>query len=235
MPTIRQTIRKNLGQNMGQNMGPSFYVLRSLAGVACLALSGLTIQPAMAQGTLPKRDLTIELRQVEEGRESGGQSYSAGSNAGAAQAWEPQMVQVRNGEKARLQMSEAIPMQWVESVGTQNTSVSSGGAGAASSGASVKNAIQWFDAGQTLTVTPRWPGGSKSAVVEIEVQRSAADPQTHNNLATQTRNTVSTTVTVPLAEWVTIAATGKVGAANTYSSAVNSQVKKLLQIRVMAP
>ena len=200
-----------------------------------LALVLAVSAPAMvtAQTSLPKRDLTVEFRQVEEGRESAGKSYSAG--AASTNTWEPQMVQVRNGERARLQLQDAIPMQWVESVGTQNSSLSGGGASASTTGASVKFALQWFDAGQSLTVTPRWPGGSKDAVLEIEVQRASAEPQTHGNLATQSRSTLSTTVTVQLAEWVTIAATGRTAASNTYSSAAATQVRRLLQVRVMAP
>ena len=55
------------------------------------ALLGLLTLPVWAQ--LPKRDLTVEVRQIEEGRE-GGSSYSAGS--ADPTVWEPQMVQVRN-------------------------------------------------------------------------------------------------------------------------------------------
>ena len=185
-----------------------------------------------SDSALPKRDLTVEFRQVEEGAESGAKSYSAGSSTGA-QTWEPQMVQVRNGAKARLQISQSLPMLWVESVSTQNTTLA--GSSATTSGAAVKQSIQWFDAGQSLAVTPRWRGGRSPAQLDIEVQRSSAEPQTHGNLANQVRDTVSTSVTVPLAEWVTIAATGRVAAANSYSSNAATTTRRLLQVRVMAP
>jgi hypothetical protein len=211
-----------------------------------LALLGLFIAcgPSHAADALPKRDLTVELRQVEEGREAGSH-YSAGSADNIV--WEPQLVQVRNGEKALLRLNDAIPMQWTQSVsGPSPASIQSGGSGAAAAGstnvnvntnaaASVTNALVWFDAGQSLSVQPKWPGGSKPAVVEVEVQRAAVDAHAGTVLPKQTRNTVSTTLTVPLAEWVTIAATGVVPKAGVYSSESGMRVRRLLQIRVMAP
>ncbi len=188
---------------------------------------------AQAAGpALPQRDLTVELRQVEQGREEGagqaGTQYSAGS--AVANAWEPQWVQVRNGAKAMLRLNDAIPMQW-----TQSASAPNPGSGAANSGASVSNALVWFDAGQSLSVQPKWPGGKKAVVVEIEVQRASVDPRMGADLPTQSRGTLSTTVTVPLSEWVTIAATGAVAKAGVYSSEAGLQVRRLLQLRVSVP
>ena len=224
--------------NRRQWLGASLLGALSLA-TACRALAadktGAADKPAAKGKALPARDLTVEFRQIEEGRESGGQSYAAGASAAGTQAWEPQMVQVRNGETARLQLSQAIPMQWVESVAVQATGGSAGSGAAATTGAGVKNALQWFVAGQSLRVRPRWSGGRSEVLVELEVQRSAAEAQTHGDLPHQARATVSTTVTVPLAEWVTIAATGRGASASTYSSNAATQARRLLQIRVMAP
>ena len=202
-------------------------------------------QAHAADAPLPKRDLTVELRQTEEGREAG-THYAAGGADNST--WEPQMVQVRNGEKALLRMNDAIPMQWTQSVsGAAPGSNNSGTSGAAATGSrtnvnvnnnaasSVTNALVWFDAGQSISVLPKWPGGNKAAVVEVEVQRAAVDQRVGADLPKQTRNTVSTTLTVPLAEWVTIAATGKAAKAGTYSSESGLQVRRLLQIRVMVP
>ena len=197
-----------------------------------------------AEAPLPKRDLTVELRQTEEGRE-GGSSYSAGSSDNSL--WEPQLVQVRNGEKALLRMNDAIPMQWTQSAsgpapaaGQAAASANSTNAGSSSTvnfnaASSVSKALVWFDAGQSISVRPKWPGGNKPALVEIEVQRAAVEPRTDADLPQQTRNSVSTTLTVPLAEWVTIAATGKPPRAGVYSSESGLQKRRLLQLRVMAP
>jgi hypothetical protein len=200
---------------------------------------------ARAADVLPKRDLTVELRQTEDGREEGGH-YTAGSADNTA--WEPQMVQVRNGERALLRINDAIPMQWTKSVsGPAPGSHKTGSAASATIGtgtqvnvntpavSSVNNALVWFDAGQNLSVQPRWPGGNKPAVVDIEVQRAAVDPQSGAALPKQSRNTVSSTITAPLGEWVTLAATGKAPKAGTTSSEAGLQVRRLLQIRVMAP
>jgi hypothetical protein len=222
-------------------------VMKALFAPLFLGLALAAGLARAADAPLPRRDLTVELRQIEEGREAGG-SYSAGSTDDGN--WEPQMVQVRNGEKALLRMNDAIPMQWTQSVSgpypTAGSAAGKGGAAAnAATGSStsvnvnaasgVSNALVWFDAGQSVSVQPKWQGGSKPAVVEVEVQRAAVDQRVGADLPKQTRNTVSTTVTVPLAEWLTIAATGRAPRAGVYSSESGSQVRRLLQIRVMAP
>lgn len=202
----------------------------------CVALFGGT---ALAAAALPPRDLTVELRQIEEGRE-GGSSYSAGS-ADSTQ-WEPQMVQVRNGEKAVLRMNDAIPMQWTQSVAVQSTSghgsvIKQTGSPSqgTNTGAAVSNALAWFDAGQSMTVQPRWAGGKHPATLEIEVQRASVDARPGADLPKQTRHALTTTVTVPLAEWVTVAATGRTPRVGTYSSESGLQRRRLLQVRVLAP
>ncbi len=203
--------------------------LLSLVLCACM-LHGM----AHGAGTpLPARDLIVELRQVEEGREDGS-SYSAGSATHAL--WEPQAVQVRNGEKATLRMNDAIPMQWTTSASTQLPSAAGAYAQPHSAAvSSVTQALAWFAAGQSLTVQPKWLGGNKPATLEIEVQRVAVGQRLGEELPKQTRNMVSTTVTVVLAEWVTVARTGSAPKAGSYSSESASQVRRLLQVRVMAP
>ncbi len=210
-----------------------------------------------AHAELPRRDLSVEVRQVEEGREDG-KTYSAGSagtNAPGTTAWEPQLIQVRNGQKATLRVNDAVPMQWIQSVSLEvdrtRVGSSGGGSGSGSGGGSpntsgnasakasavgsVSNQLVWFDAGQSLTVRPQWPGGNRPAVVELEVQKAAVDARVGADLPTQSRNTVSTTVTTPLGQWVTVAATGKLPGSGSYSSESAQQVRRLLQIRVLVP
>lgn len=200
-------------------------------------------QAVLAAGAaaLPARDLTVELRQIDESRlraadavqdATVGKSFSAG--AASIPEWEPQMVQVRNGEKASLRMQSSWPMQWVKSAFVQTDKSAASGSTAA---AGVQNALAWFDAGQSISVHPKW-GGGKTAVVELEVQSAGFEARTGADLPAQQRNAVTTTVTAPLAQWVTIAATGKsppATQANTYSSDSAQQTRRLLQIRVMAP
>ncbi|MFY8043721.1 MAG: hypothetical protein ACOVOD_12440, partial [Rhodoferax sp.] len=177
-----------------------------------------------AEAQLPKRDLTIELRQIEEGREDG-VSYRAGPSD-VVPLLIPQKIQVRNGEKGALRMNLSVPIQWVEAAQ----------AGSSQSGAGVKQALQWFDVGQTISVTPRWAGGNRDAAVEVEVQQADMATRGNADMPSQSRSQFSSTVTAPLAQWVTIAATGSAPARQgSYSSAGGSEVRRLLQIRVMVP
>ncbi|WP_176451900.1 hypothetical protein [Rhodoferax sp. TH121] len=178
----------------------------------------------VAKAQLPARDLTVELRQIED-RADEGSSYRAGP-ADGGQTLVPQKIQVRNGQKAQLRMNLSVPMQWVEAVQAPS----------ANSGASVKQALQWFDVGQTVTVTPRWPGGNRAATVELEVQQANMATRSNADMPSQSRSQISSTVTAPLAQWVTIAATGPAPARQgSYSSAGGGEVRRLLQIRVLVP
>lgn len=177
-----------------------------------------------AHAQLPARDLTVELRQIED-RQDEANSYRAGPSE-STQALSPQKIQVRNGQKAQLRMNLSVPMQWVEAAQ----------AASANSGAGVKQALQWFDVGQSVTVTPRWPGGNRAATVELEVQQADMATRSNADMPSQSRSQFSSTVTAPLAQWVTIAATGPAPARQgSYSSAGSSEVRRLLQIRVLVP
>lgn len=176
-----------------------------------------------AEAQLPKRDLTVELRQIEEGRDEGA-SYRAGPSD-AAPLLMPQKIQVRNGEKGALRMNLSVPIQWLEAAQ----------AGSSHSGAGVKQALQWFDVGQTLSVTPRWPGGNRDATVEVEVQQADMTTRSNADMPSQSRSQFSSTVTAPLAQWVTIAATGPASARQGSYSSEGGGVRRLLQIRVMVP
>ena len=183
------------------------------------ALLGLLTLPAWAQ--LPKRDLTVELRQVEDTDTSGYTASTQPSRPGLV----PQQVLVRNGEKVNLRISQSLPLQWVQSVQS----------GSANSGPGVTNALIWMDAGQNITITPRWPGGKSPATVEVEVQTSDVEDRKGSDLPAQSRSQVATTVTAPLDYWVVIATSGQSPAAGSYSSAPSRAVRRLLQIRVSAP
>jgi hypothetical protein len=181
-----------------------------------------------------KRDLTIELRQIEVKHEAT-EGYRAGT-AAPNSSLTPQVLLVRNGEKATLRMQQSVPMQWVKSAQSQNTSLKISGAEATSSGGGVTQELHWFEVGQSMTVTPKWLGGKKNVALEIEVQQ--ADMQTVHNadMPRQTRKQLSTTVTVPLNVWVTIASSGAgLAPAGSYSSNAGTEVQRSMQVRVSAP
>ena len=198
-----------------------------------ILLAGLAFA-VFAQAQLAKRDLTIELRQIEEGRDTA-QGYRAGTATNNA-SLTSQTLLVRNGEKGALRIQQSVPMIWVTSAQSQNSSVKVPGAETSSSGGGVTQALHWFDVGQSMTVTPKWPGGRADVALEIEVQQ--ADMQVVNNadLPQQTRSQLFTTVTLPLNIWVTIAASGNgpppVG---HFSSEGGTGARRLLQVRVTAP
>lgn len=183
----------------------------------------------------PRRDLSIEIREVEEGRDEAG-AYRAGTQSNTP-ALVQQLVRVRNGERALVRMQRSTPMVWVQSVQAPS-SASVSGTAAASAGAAVSQALQWFDTSQMLNVTPRWPGGRRDAVIEMEVGRSDIQPSMTSDLPSQSRALTSSTVTVPLGAWITVAASGNPATppkGTSYSSEAAAQVRRYLQIRVLAP
>ena len=186
---------------------------------------------------LPKRDFVIELRHTEEGRDAS-DGYRAGTGPSHSANGISQSLGVRNGEKATLRTQLAVPMLWVQSAQTQNTTVTAQAAATASSGVvgGVSQALHWFDVGQSITVTPKWQGGKKDVVLEIEVQQSDIKTVHNADLPQQERRHFSTTITVPINVWVTIAASGKAAApAGSYSSEGAVDARRLLQVRLQTP
>jgi hypothetical protein len=91
-----------------------------------------------------------------------------------------------------------------------------------------------MESGQSLTVTPHWPGGRQAAKLAIEVQSSAVDERNSSDLPNTARQRYSTTVSAPLNQWVTIATSGSVSRPGSYSSAGTAEGRRLIQIRVSA-
>jgi len=75
----------------------------------------------IAAPQLPQRDVTVELRQIEEGYgEPTGYSVRSNADAGLP-ALAYQKILVRNGEKATLRMGQSSPKQWVQSIANNST------------------------------------------------------------------------------------------------------------------
>lgn len=187
-------------------------------------------------------DLTVELRQIREGQEdqddpeaSGGNggAYTVGTSGSRPVDFAPQHVRVRNGEKASLQLNQSMPMQWVQKIESQSATLSAGGTSASNTSGGVTQAVTWMESGQSLTVTPHWPGGKLPVRVEIEAQSSAVDDRTSSDLPATQRQRYTSTVSVPLNQWVTIASSGKPARAGSYSSNGSSEGRRLMQIRVL--
>jgi hypothetical protein len=201
---------------------------RLVSLLAVAGFCGLLVWPALAQP--PQRDLTVELRQVEEN--SAG--YVVGTQP-SAPLMAPQQVQVRNGSKATFSLGQSIPLQWVQSVSSRDSSLTVPGAEARSSGGGVTQALTWLEAGQRISVLPRWPGGRQAVSVEVEVQTSSVQARDGAELPVQSRSQLATTVGAPLGQWVTIATTGSSPQRGVYSSEAAADPRRLLQLRVSAP
>jgi hypothetical protein len=204
--------------------------LTCLPFVAILLVSGL---PAMAQ--LPKRDLVIEFRQIDQGdglaRESG---YSV-STQGQQPDFLPQQVHVRNGEKASLRIAKSMPLQWVQSVATQSAALAASGSSITSRTGALAQSLTWMEAGQSLMVQPSWPGAKQDVKLEIDLQSSRVGERTGPELPDQSRRQLVTTVSAPLGQWVTVAGTGASPPRGVYSSEAVADTRHWLQIRVLAP
>jgi hypothetical protein len=96
----------------------------------------------------------------------------------------------------------------------------------------VTQAVTWMESGQSLSVTPNWPGGKQAVKLEIEMQSSAVDERTSSDLPTTSRQRYSTTVSALMHQWVTIAASGNAAKAGSYSSRGTSDDRRMTQIRV---
>ena len=205
-----------------------------LLGALALAVGAQTPVTKPAGQAEPRRDLRIELRQIEEG----GGGYVVGTQP-QAPLLAPQQVQVRNGERATLKLGQSIPVQWTKSVESRAGSLSAGGATASMSGGGVRQEVMWMDAGQSLSVKPTWRGGRQPVTLEVEVQSAGVEPHAGlpagSNLPAQTRSQLVTTITAPLGEWVTLARTGAAPARGAYSSEAAQSAPRLLQLRVVAP
>lgn len=205
--------------------------------VCCAPLAGAqTPAPAKAaaRAEVPRRDLLVEMRQIEEG----GGGYVV-STAPSAPLLAPQQVRVRNGERATLRIGQTMAVQWVRSARSYNSTLAVGDATASSGGGGVTQELMWLEAGQSLSVRPRWSGARQPVTLEVELQ--SADVDAHagatvgSQLPVQSRAQLLTVVTVPPGAWVTVAASGARAQPGVYSSASAGAGRRLLQLRVQAP
>lgn len=217
-----------LGSIMALIMKPINLQYFALAGI--MALAALAALPGHAQ--LPKRDLIVQVREVNVGE---GGAYSVGTQVDKA-LLAPQQLRVRNGEKASLSVGRSMPVQRVESASVVNLSLStSSGPSASSSSASVTNAVKWMDAGQEIKLQAQWPGARQPVKVALEIESASVQGQTGADLPAQSSSRFATTVSAPLGQWVSIAFTGPSRQSGVYGSEPGSDPRRVLQIRVLAP
>lgn len=200
-----------------------------------ICLIGAAGACTLAMAQLPQRDLLIEIRRTADRP-----AHSYGSSASAADSeLKPQTMMVRNGEKASTRLNISTPVEWtqrVESSATPITTPSPVIPGLPqSTGAAVTKSLQWMDAGQSVSITPRWPGGKRPVLVELEMRSAAIGQSPGDALPSQGRSELNTTVTVPLGEWVTVAKTGHAPADGSYRSGSTNEASQLIQLRISIP
>jgi hypothetical protein len=205
---------------------------RVIAVVLALSLaSAVSAKP-------PARNMSVELRVLEED-----DTVSPGvvrARQAPSAALPNQKVHIMNGERAHFEWGDSMPVQWVKSVQTQSVAQSTAAGGTLVGQASgVENGLFWLESRQALTVLVVWPGGKQAARLAVEVQTTAQEDRSGQNLPGVSTSRVTSTVLVPLGEWVTIAASGgvvspeKPGVYSAMPRAYGSN--KRVQVRVLAP
>lgn len=199
--------------------------------IVALALLGLWGAAAAQERKLPLRNLLVELRWTEAREQSSQQVAGQGgvvvgtaggvdvqgqvvARAGSRDESDhvQQRLTVLNGGRAGVQLSEQVPLQWLDVAITPR-----GPVGVLRQG--------WAESGTRFEVRPQWPGGG--APVTVEVMHGMGG------------ESAFTTLQLPLGEWVTVAQSAgaqRSEAAGTLSSRqAERRTQRLLQMRVSAP
>jgi hypothetical protein len=200
-------------------------------GILALALLGGSVAATAQQRALPLRNLLVELRwseaRAQAAQHVAGQGGVVVGTAGGADvqgqvvaragrrdegAQVLQRLTVLNGSRAGVQLTEQVPLQWLELALTPR-----GPVGVLRQG--------WVDSGTRFELRPQWPGGA--APVTVEVMQGSGG------------GSVFTTLQMPLDEWVTVAQSAgaqRSEAGGTLSSRqAERHTQHLLQMRVSAP
>jgi len=217
------------------------------AGAAALvgALLLNTLMTSAAQAAPPQVNLTVSWRLDDAGRDSSTRQVVQGqviidsrgnvvgrTGLGAttveterSQQTE-QMLQVLNGQQARLFVGKQVGRQsWQIVWSPQSGGSSVGGSGGSSVGSSVgssggggsygvQSQTTHVDLGDGLVVRPRWAGGRQPVLLDIEARSSRAlNPGSSLGSGFEPdgqvgRTEVSTTLALPLGQWTVIARSG---------------------------
>ena len=166
--------------------------------------SGGSTEASTASGNLPLRNLQIEVRQIEEDNASrerldasvaarlqpGQSSAAIGINAqgrpSARSGTAQQLVLVLNGHRSAIMLGQAVPLRLLRTVlhnGIWRT---------------VPGTL-WLQAGTGYEALPRWDGGD---MVELELSASQSRGVAARNGVDS--SSTSTTLMLPLGEWMTI-------------------------------
>jgi hypothetical protein len=229
--------------------------------IAALLGLGLPGSASAAGTALPQRNLVVEARVVESsvlerqtlagsgsvivgtgGNRLPGATVTTRAGSDSQRSDSVQRVLVLNGGRATLRLSQLTPLRSAEWVW-------------AGQGIGVARSTVWVDIGQGLAVRPSWPGGSQPVRAEVTLE-SAGRSDTPGTLdlarpgavdARAQRLAVSTELSLPLGEWVSVAqlfddsggTAGGVGVGGAGAGAVAStralRRELSVQLRITAP
>lgn len=233
----------------GGGSGSLNMLRRAGAAVAC-ALAGAVPGLAPAQVGLPLRNLLIEVRQGEDvqgsvtrqgatgsvtitssprssSNVSGAASVHSGRTDSTRHGDTAQQVLVLNGGRAAVRLGQTHALQWYQVAWNGRD------------GPTLLPSTLIVEAGRGVVVHPRWPGGDHPVTLEVTAESSRL-PTTPGDASGPVREaaSASTTVQLPLGEWVTVA-----GTAETFSQQdqrawssreASHHERRVVQIRVTA-
>ena len=199
----------------------------ALLPLPCLLAGAMSVCLAQPPKAGPQRNLWVELRWVDSGisaaavagvregaRELGTRRPSLARDT-EAQRTEQQLqrVLVLNGEQASLQLSETLPLQWLEltAVAADAGPAGPGQPGRLGGKVRAESRSAWIEQTRGFTLRPFWPGGSQPVRVELQAQGPAAGEapglQPSGQPAARSEM-LRSTVSLPLGSWLTVARSG---------------------------
>lgn len=207
-------------------------ICRATARAVCLVSAALMAGTVSGEPTSTARvNLTIELRQVQTPPD---QVVSHTTDSPHQPRIAAQQIRVRNGGRAVFALQQSIPLQWVTAgFGASRDSRDGPKGQGPSAMGGFQQQIVVAQAGQSLTVEPRWSEGKASVELTIDLQRTGTAPGANTVLSRQSATQLATTVYATPGEWVTIASTAGAPSPGTVSTRTAAQRGMVVQVRVL--
>lgn len=215
--------------------------------VGCLVAAALPCLDAVAadkapavQVTQPRKtaqDFQIELRQISDPESTGTTGVPAhwGTATTEASTLTPLLVRVRNGESVRWQLQLAQPMQWTQGAQVHVVQLAASGTSIGSQGSSVSQGIYLAQSGLVFQVTPIASSGRGPIRLDVDIRSQHTQERMTTDLPQALGLVLTTSVSAPLGQWVTLARSGAGTTPGVYRSDAAGRTPMLLQLRVSVP
>ena len=196
---------------------------------------------------VPQRNLEVRFRQIDSEQVFDEPSLpgqipadvTASTRRTAPDRPAIQQVRLLNGQWGFIRIARSQPVQWMRTVAGQG--LAPGAAGSAVGGVRgiAVPELTWLEAGQSLAVRARWPGGNKPAVLDIQVSLDQVDVRRTDDLPNTSQSQAATTVVVPLERWTSFASSQSDTRADTpgtlSTETLRAQPRQLFQVFVHVP